>query len=45
MKRESTMRFERAKDREARENRMTRIVMVLGIVAVWAFLLTQNASG
>jgi hypothetical protein len=39
------MKLDREEEREARENRMTRIVMALGIAAVWAFLLSQNAGG
>ena len=39
------MKPERAEEAKSTENRMTRIVMVLGIVAVWAFILSQGASG
>jgi hypothetical protein len=38
------MKPERARQAEAVESRMTRIVIVLGIAAVWAFILSTDAN-
>lgn len=39
------MMARRAKEAEVMGDRMTKAVMILGILIVWAFILTQNARG